>query len=137
MSLSAVLLRMLLCLGLVLNGLGVAAASAGPMAHAHAPGAALENTATTARGSAEGVDPPCHEDSMPTPVPQSPGDQPSDCCESGECPGDCVHQVQVIVDAPGSRNVVIASNDRLRSMMPAHAPPVLPQLIRPPIDRVS
>ncbi len=151
MSLSTVLLRVLLCVGLIFNGSGAAVASAGmQVAHVQAAHAAPDSLATAR--TADNAKPACHGDApamakadhhaadMTSNAPagcQTTDDHSADCCDSGVCRGDCVQQLQVIVDAPWARDIVAGPADKVRSMVSTHAPPILPHPIRPPIRQVS
>ncbi len=148
MSLSTVLLRVLLCVGLIFNGSGAAVASADmQVAHVQRVDAAHDHHGTVdddakaachggAMAMAKGGHHAAGMDNDATGC-QTTADHSADCCDSGVCRGDCVQQLQLIVDAPWTRDIVAGPADNVRPMAPAHAPPILPHLIRPPIRQVS
>lgn len=152
MSAWSTLLRVLLCLGLVLNGSGFALASPAPMEHPPVPAGELPPTA----GLAAKDDAPCHgrehgavrpatlaedapspgssvadssEDASPSGLP----DPACDCCESGLCRGTCMHQGQATVPAPSYCDEAPAGACDARRTGAAYASPALAHLIRPPI----
>ncbi|WP_149193465.1 CopL family metal-binding regulatory protein [Luteimonas suaedae] len=156
MSAWSILLRMLLCLGLILNGSGYALASASmPMEHSLASASAADVVTPAARTAAKDV--PCHQQKHGTsesaaaaarspssaslPGSQSPNDEPPtetpdlacDCCESGLCRGTCMHQGQAAVPAASQYDAVPAHDCDARPARPGHAAPALSHLIRPPI----
>lgn len=132
MSLRALVLRLLLCLTLVLNGSGYAVAATqmalahgnaslsmhreampcGHTADVQASGAATDIASCTAHGA-----PPA----------------PADCCQSPQCSCDCLQHASVatpmavvIAGAPSHTGIA-------REMHADHVPPLLPNLFRPPI----
>lgn len=140
MSVSSLLLRVLLSLSLILNGVSDAAAM-------HLPdGRAQGHAATAAAQAATESVPPCHQHQSAEPgatdADALPGDGVAreqtehatpDCCKSGACRCDCVHAAHA-VPMPSTEGTL--AFDRTRSSRPltlAHAPPALPHLIRPPI----
>jgi hypothetical protein len=137
MSPLAVALRLLLCLALVLNGAGNAAAALRMV---------IGHGATTVTGHAGGHDPVaamqsgqaqthCHENpgaAHEGSGKSSPHGQPG-CCDSGDCTCSCMQQAPASFAVPVL--VALASEpaafaDRSSA---AHLPPTLPHLIRPPI----
>lgn len=152
MLLWTVLLRVLLCVGLIFNGSGAAVASARmQLAHVQPAQAAFDSQVTKAAGDRAEAKPACHEDAASVAQadhhapdidstlmarPQAPDGHSPDCCESGACQCDCVHQMQVLADA-NAPDIEVEPTDSVRSMMSAHVPPTLPHLIRPPIHPVS
>ncbi|WP_407351554.1 CopL family metal-binding regulatory protein [Luteimonas sp. R10] len=153
MSAWSSLLRVLLCLGLILNGSGYALASASmPMAHSIAAAAAAPSAQTPAK-----ADVPCHQKNHGTsasaamvghspspaslPIAESPNDEPPaetpdlacDCCESGLCRGGCLHHGQAAVAAASHYPQGPAHDCSARPAKPGHASPALPHLMRPPI----
>ncbi|MCF7220411.1 CopL family metal-binding regulatory protein [Lysobacter sp. TLK-CK17T] len=133
MSRSSVLLRVLVALMLMLNGIGGAMASARML---------VEHEALAVHGSAatgEEAAPPCHEDmagtshDMPAaPEPVAHGDAP-DCCGSEHCLCECVQHccampVPMLAGAaPGPDGTAV------HPLSDGHPEPVRPRLIRPPI----
>lgn len=131
MSLSALLMRCLLCVTLVLNSAGAAAASvrlldtahdagmaAGIDGDAHATDCASHPVEAGAAGSTPG-----HDDLSPDP----------DCCKSASCTCACVHGCATAVSLPASTPVLIVHADILPATFRGHPAPDLPHLIRPPI----
>jgi hypothetical protein len=140
MSVSSLLLRVLLSLSLILNGMSAAAAMhlTDGRGNGHAASAA-------AQPATESV-PPCHQHQSAEPdaagVDALPGDAVAqehtehatpDCCKSGACRCDCVHAAHAVPMPPTDGTLAF---DHTRSSSPltlAHATPALPHLIRPPI----
>lgn len=134
-----VLLRLLLSLALILNGIGGAVASTGmQMEHM-----GWMHGAMHADAAEQSAQPPCHEhagvtssdkgtDSGATANTPAKTKQSPDCCKSGTCRCLCVHQSQVAITAllPAP---VIEHAGVMRPLKPGHAAPALPHLIRPPI----
>ncbi|WP_457097443.1 CopL family metal-binding regulatory protein [Lysobacter sp. P5_B9] len=140
MSVCAVLLRLLLCLTLVLNG--VTAAVAGT----HVQPVALERNATPQAASSvsEAGGMPCHHHSQagashaaPMAASAETTDKARhavrDCCKSGSCRCDCVQHAQAAVPVAVSAPVRIAHAELARHVSPVHASPAISHLIRPPI----
>ena len=125
MTKSAVLLRVLLVLALVLNGIGTAVAGV----HAHA-GPADD---TLAQVLASDTVAPCHEQTPPpSPEPADAGD----CCDGARCDCACtaagatVATVATVVLLPLSTPPVALATHRLDA---GHRAPALAHPIRPPI----
>ena len=57
----------------------------------------------------------------------------SNCCKSGACRCECVHQSQVGIAAEVFIEPAVVHSTSVRAMKPARAAPPLPHLIRPPI----
>ena len=140
MLLWSLLLRALLCLCLVLNGMAAASASAHlPMADHIGAASVAANPASMAATQ----DASCHghgatamadqdEATTATPEPAKPKHSP-DCCTSGICNCACVHIAQAGVPA---LQLPASSPDHARSVRAltlGHAAPALPHPIRPPI----
>lgn len=137
MSAGSLLLRVLLCLVLVSNGITAAVASV-HMAAGHAMPAAAAQAASPSPST------PCHEGGdagghdTATPVADTPSaadgePAPPDCCEAQACQCTCVQSVHATVLA---WTISSGLPDRARHGRPfasAHAEPALPHLIRPPI----
>ena len=127
MPVRLILLRLLLCVALLLNGTASAMAAARMAIPAAEPqGMAMQSAA------------PCHDmatmDHAAEPAQASQGSDPApDCCTSGICQCTCVHAAQIalpFVLAPAFD----ARGARIALSMPAgHAQPALPHPIRPPI----
>ncbi|MDI9239809.1 CopL family metal-binding regulatory protein [Lysobacter sp. LF1] len=132
MSLRALVLRLLLCLTLVLNGSGYAIAAT-QMALAHGMSSSMHHAAQPCHGSGqipatgESVDVAGCTAHSATPA------APADCCESPSCSCDCLQHAS----AATSMAVVVAGVPMhagiAREMHAAHVPPLLPNLFRPPI----
>jgi len=136
MSLWSTLLRVLLSLSLILNGVATAAAAT----HAHASAADIQSAiATPVKVSQSAEEVPCHEhqqaesavtDKQP-PAPVQPATKSSpDCCKSSTCGCACV---QAALPGVGLAAPVLEHSRSVRQLTPAHAAPALPHLIRPPI----
>ncbi|MBS0576409.1 MAG: CopL family metal-binding regulatory protein [Proteobacteria bacterium] len=135
MSLSSILLRLLLCLSLLVNG--VASAVAMPSMEAVAPDAHAMAAASSASAT------PCHEQGQAA-IPHQgvkmlahmhgkPQRQPKpDCCKSGACDCACTQLAQVFSVAPLVASVIPQATV-LPPPEPQRAAPALPHLIRPPI----
>ena len=116
MPVRLILLRLLLCVALLLNGTASAMAAARMAIPAAEPqGMAMMDHAAEPAQAPQGSDPA------------------PDCCTSGICQCTCVHAAQIalpFVLAPAFD----ARGARIALPMPAgHAQPALPHLIRPPI----
>lgn len=135
MSPRALLLRVLLCISLVLNGSGYAvAATQMHMAHLAADNVAAMDDADM---------PPCHShgdsvEAVAKPAPMTDCEsthaptQP-DCCQSSQCACDCLqHATATLVQLP-SPAATIARAPGIATMHDGHAAPALANLIRPPI----
>jgi len=136
-SISALLLRVVLCLGLVLNGQGSAVASI-EMAGGH-HGAA-------APAASSGAAAPCghHEASRGLVAPASavitqdaaaadhahPG---PDCCKSGACNCACAHYASSVTPVGFLVGVDITAAGNVCPLRPGRASPAHRNLIRPPI----
>lgn len=126
---SAILLRVLLSLGLILNGSGYAAAAAKVQMERPAPVA----DASQARNAS-----PCPEHAG---VSAAEGDEAEathddhtpECCRSAKCAGACLQHAPAAIVAPWIGPATVAHSDAVREMKAAHAPPTLPRRIRPPI----
>ncbi|MDQ6679469.1 MAG: CopL family metal-binding regulatory protein [Pseudomonadota bacterium] len=127
MSFGALLLRLLLCFGLLVNGSAQAiAVTHSAVANQHAGNAA----------------PPCHEtrDTKATEshlsgqhlASHAPSKKP-DCCKSGACDCACSHGAVATMPAPDTHGRRFAKA-KLLTLLPArYVSPALPRLIRPPI----
>jgi hypothetical protein len=122
MTFSAVLLRVLLSLALVLNGIGSAVAAvhahAGHAGHEHAPAMAMADGA------------PCHDQA---PLPPAADDGAGDCCHGARCHCACTAPgatVAAIAWLPQPQPPVAPATHRLEA---GHRAPALAHPIRPPI----
>lgn len=138
MSLRATLWRVLLCIGLVLNGSAYAGTSAPLLLQLG------QDNAVQLHGHAE---PPCHGQHDATPakpmartsvlsgsLPDMSGHASPDCCHAGSCGSLCMQQVQV----QAASNLFHVASAQLMAGFghgtSGHVEPVLPSLIRPPIS---
>lgn len=127
-----VLLRVVLVLSLLLNGLGSAMASA-KMTMPAMPATAQERVATAPAAS-------CHDmaamdraaAAAPEQAPQGKHPQP-DCCKSGLCQCVCAHAAQFASPAMPALGFDGMRARLAQPMRSSHADPALPHLIRPPI----
>jgi len=140
-SVSAVLLRVLLSLALILNGMGAAVASvqtAGSMMAAASHGmravasesgdsACPEHRAATARHDA---DPSALH---PSPSKDGGGHPSPDCCKSSSCHCVGVHACASVPVALTQAPSIAAHALRIASKAQERPSPMLPHLIRPPI----
>ena len=127
MAFGAILLRVLMCVGLLVSG----SAQAIVMTHV---AVGLHETASSA--------PPCHDagDARAAPAHShvvhgtaSPASSRPDCCKSGVCDCACSHGVVATLlrfDGEGRR---VADPTQAGRLPGRHASPALPRLIRPPI----
>ncbi|MFT3806162.1 CopL family metal-binding regulatory protein [Arenimonas sp.] len=137
MSPGSFLLRCLLCLCLVVNGLGSAVAGVRmmqPMAKA-----APEETPSVASAMAM----PCHEEGsgpsgermVDAPAlaehDQAPAD--SGCCHSSACCCDCMHSAQAELSVPMMMALRLPQRETPQASREDYAPPALSLPIRPPI----
>ena len=141
MSARAILLRVLLCVALVVNGATPAMASA-QMVQMHA--AHLSDSRAVSRAAQVGnVEPSasCH-DQVAQAQPQHAGEasdhqQPDQsvpgCCKSSACPCACVHHAAAMMPLVAFHGASIAQGNSVRPMALSHPAPALPHLIRPPI----
>jgi hypothetical protein len=121
MTVSAVLLRVLLSLALVLNGIGSAVAAV----HAHAGHA--DNALVQAMAMTDAA--PCHDQ---TPVPPA-NDDDGDCCHGARCDCTCTAPgtpVAAFVLLPHPGPAIALATHRLDA---GHRAPALAHPIRPPI----
>lgn len=136
MSMGSLLLRLLLCLSLLVNG--VASAAAMPRMEAAVPAAqAMAASGSSASGTH------CHQDG-PMAMPhegakmlahmhgKAQGHPMPDCCKSGACDCACTQLAQVFSVTPLIVSLVPQATV-LPPPEPQRAAPALPHLIRPPI----
>ena len=139
MTIRSICLRVLLSLGMILNGSSLA------MASAHA-GMGMGNPLHSASEAAPvlGSQPSCHEDaahvdataSHDASVKSDSGEpsksQSPGCCKSGKCSCACVHAAAAL---PGIARMeaTVFHGSILGSVEVSHTAPVLPELSRPPI----
>lgn len=145
MSASALLLRLLLCVILILNGSGAAFAATGmELAHragAGAHGAVASTHTNMADEASTGEQRPCHGSAPgPDPEPTQPAskhavsdDRPADgdCCPSSHCA--CLQHLTATMPQFVIRPAVIAKAASDRAISRAHTAPPILHLIRPPI----
>lgn len=137
MTPSAALLRVLLSLILILNGIGGAFAGAQmQLQHAHPdqPAVATGATANVHAGMAE-----CDEgikQTRPAPVavdPASPDEVVPACCEHMVCDCACAQHGSTMVAVSRIGLTMLGHAAALHPLTVGHAAPALPSLIRPPI----
>lgn len=135
MSASALLLRVMLSVFLILNGIGSAVAS---VQMTHAGDMAMAVPVSDEAGM------PCHGNhDTPAQATQADGitvlaaGQPSppgpDCCDSGTCRCACMQQAQAAVAVRLPIDAVILHARAVLPPAAGHSTPALPHLIRPPI----
>jgi hypothetical protein len=151
MRLTTLLLRVLLCLGLVFNGSGYAFASGHleTTGHAAVKHAALKHADRTAEKSSThpATQPPCHDEDgtaatqPPSHAPaailaantQDPDHSGVDCCQSGSCRCVCVHGSVALMPPPASGAFAPMHDAAMQTLVTGAPAPALPHLIRPPI----
>jgi len=146
MSPFAILLRVVLCIGLILNGSGYAVAAT-QMQIEHATKVSEGMRAGALPGGDVAAVLPCHEDPGKAAIgpdgftadPETTGNDPAqpehpipDCCKSSNCAGACLHAFAAM---PGlcAGSIVTNHASSVRPMRTGHPAPALPHLIRPPI----
>lgn len=127
-------LRILLCIVLVLSGLGDAMASTRMQWTAHAGDAPS--------GPAAEVESPCHVPGNTVPVPPETPDRhgdsggadphPADCCSSGPA-CECAHAASGLPPPPGCIVASIPASPEPAPPAPVQIAPALRKPIRPPI----
>ena len=148
------LLRLLLCVVLVLNGIGTASASArmawvhlqaGVDAHAlveqaGAPVATAADTGEVEPCHGHDVDAVAAADPSPTTAPGTEtmpraGHPPGagNCCDTGHCTCACMFPTQAVVFIWAAPPATVDHAPGSGALSHAHATPALPHLIRPPI----
>ena len=131
------LLRVLVSIALILNGVGGAVAAT--RMHV-APVATVEQMASP-KVASTGM--PCHEHQVAQtaadaqhvpsgPLPSGKAPVP-DCCKSGACTCACAHVAAVALPSLQRAAPVPNRNLAIRRLPMSHAAPALPHLIRPPI----
>jgi len=143
MSTRAILLRLLLCVALVLNGAASAMTSV-QMMQMHVDGHEVASTPVAPMVNAE-ADMPCHHEGQAahpqdaaadgeTPGMDKQPQQSPDCCKSSTCACACVHQTAAMVPMMASQEGVVSLHvGSVQTMALDHPTPALPHLIRPPI----
>lgn len=120
------LIHLLVCLALILNGIGAAAASAAmavkPVGGATQSGC-HEQQASTAHPGAGAIDTDAASGEW----------EPFDCCDGGGCGCGCAHQSQVVLAAEFLVTPAIAPASIPRADLTAPSPPSLSRPVRPPI----
>ena len=125
MSLGALLLRLLLCLGLLANG----SAQAGAVTQS-----------VTASHQARVATPPCHEaEDMKATGSQAhehrgePVTKKPDCCKSGACECACSYGAVAMMPTVQAKGRQVRHAALVGLPVTRYASPALPRLIRPPI----
>ena len=120
------LIQLLVCLALILNGVGAAAASTAmavkPVGGAMQSGC-HEQPASTAHPDADAMDPDTATGDM----------NPSDCCKDGGCGCGCAHQSQVVLAAEFLVMPAISPASIPWADLAALLSPSLSRPVRPPI----
>jgi hypothetical protein len=132
------LLRVVLSIALILNGIGGAVAGTRMQA-----GQLAASTGAPSAEAGKGADMPCHAHQRPESgghqaskegSPALPGKAPvPDCCKSGMCTCACVHVAQIALSALQVTAPVLEHDLAVRRLSLTYATPSLPHLIRPPI----
>lgn len=125
MSLAAFLVRLLICLGLLVNGSTQAVAATQSAIASHQAGAATA---------------PCHEEgdrkvtaSRVHEHRSDPATNMPDCCKSGACDYACSHGVVATMPTLHVRARKVTHETLVSRLSARYASPALPRLIRPPI----
>jgi hypothetical protein len=144
MSLWSILLRVLLSLFLILNGVATAAAATHMQAGDVDLQAVVAMPAKASQVVAEEM--PCHQHHQAQSTPAQ--DEPSaaiapapakakhpspDCCKSGACSCTCMQGAQAALPGLTFAAPVLDHSRCVRRLTMAHAAPALSHLIRPPI----
>ncbi|MEG3183580.1 CopL family metal-binding regulatory protein [Novilysobacter erysipheiresistens] len=138
MSILSVLLRVLLSVALLFNGVASASASGTGLVES----AARADLVIDHAAKAEAM--PCdeHHGAPPStadretgaaPLAGSLDSEPADCCESGTCPSVCAQQAPAALLYGRFTTIKLEHSDSVRPMAAGHSSPALPHLIRPPI----
>ena len=137
MSILSVLLRLLLSVALLFNGVASASAHDTGLVEAAAKGDLVIDHAAKAESM------PCHEhhaghttagqEPATAPLAGSLDSEPSDCCESGTCPSACAQQAPAALLGGDFIASKIEHSASVRPMSFGRPSPALPRLIRPPI----
>lgn len=142
MSAWSLLLRVLICMTLALNGVATAAMSV------HMPGAMTSATSAKQIASPQQQatkEMPCHghhaagatsaldSTTAVDPKPAADGHGKSGCCKSGLCQCACMQGVQAAMTATLPATVMFGRVVSTRTLPLGHAAPALLHLIRPPI----
>lgn len=140
----SILLRLLLCVTLILNGISGATAAvrmaAGHAEHAEQPMAAVPDAGMAAQAMA------CHGNDAattamadmahsvdPVQAPATPA-EPEQCCDSSACQCACVHQSAATIVASFLVAPLPPAVGTAGTLDVSHRAPALPHLIRPPIS---
>lgn len=134
MSLATLLMRCLLCVALVLNSAGAAAASVRMLDM----GSGSQGTSEKG-GNAHDLDCAGHADDhagfwQESGSSSAHDTQPDpDCCKSASCTCACVHGCATAIATQTGTPVIIIHAGVMPTPMTEHPAPALPHLIRPPI----
>lgn len=135
MSGSAILLRVMLSVVLILNGIGSAVASV-QTAHAGNVTMAMPvpgDAGMPCDGDHHAQAEPAQADGVTVLATGQPSQPGPDCCDSGACRCACMHQAQVAVAVLLPIDAVIIHARAVLPPAAGHSTPALPHLIRPPI----
>jgi hypothetical protein len=130
----ALILRVLLCLGVVFGGTNSAVAAV----QAHLTHAQAEQPERSAAADAAGAGAPCH--GQPSPADESvashaghPDPRGTDCCQSMKCDGTCAHPAQEAFAGQRFDGGPVPGESRTIEPEPERAAPAPQRPIRPPI----
>lgn len=143
MPICSVALRLLLILGLILNGTGYSVAAA----HLQMDASAMHEGGADAQDPQASAKPPCHgqvkKDTTASPKPAwvampgaetpSSGHSTPDCCKAGSCHCACTQQAPYALALQGWRGLPGINALGIHPLAVGHPAPALAQLIRPPI----
>lgn len=147
MPVFAILLRVLLCLGLLLNGAGYAVAAT-QMQMQHLAAVSEARQAAAAAVDQDASVQPCHEvsdavqaaaDPPAPPIAGAGEDHPQPelptpgCCQSTGCASMCAPQAAAAMPDLSAGHRIVNHASGVRPLRAGHPEPALPHLIRPPI----
>lgn len=141
MPLFAVLMRVLLIVALILNGMGSTVASVqmaggmmSPESHSLRAAASEGGDSSCPEHHATTVAPDADQSASHPSPPVKDGHHPSpDCCKASTCRCACVHACASVLVASVQAPVIPAHDLGVIPMVDGRPSPTLPHLIRPPI----
>lgn len=125
MSVAAFMVRLLICLGLLVNGSAQAVAATQSALASHQAEAAM--APCDEDGDSHFTGPQVHEHRM------GPASDNPDCCKSRACDCACSHGAVATMPALHAPGRNVAHETRVNRFSTCYASPALPRLIRPPI----